>query len=301
MKGRLSAAALVLAAGVVAAGAGAASAPLPSSKAFLLAPADFGRYAKAGREQTVRLGVGLTEYLQVYAGGLTAGGKAIAGAASLAIVAPDATTSAETYQEIEVASRTSAGRRTIAQEFGASFATGLQKAGSKKVRLLKTTVGTPRFETDTLVLPIVLKTTVGTARLPLVLTHVDRVVGGFVLISYYGHTVPNAAVDFETAALRKHLVDAFTVASTAPPSISGSAAQGQTLTVDEGAWSGAPTSYTYAWSRCLNGTCTPIDGATAKTYLVGAADSGAALQVAVTAANTVGTATASAPPAAVAP
>lgn len=297
----IAAAALVLAAGVAAAGAGAATAPLPSPKAFLLVPGDFGRYAKAGPLRSMTLGAGLSEYLQAYAGGLVAGGKPIAAAASLAIVTPDASTAAETYQEIEVASHTTAGRRELAQEFGTSFATGLEKSGTKKVRLLETTVGTPRYGADTLVLPIVIKTNVGTARLPLVVTHVDRVVGGFVLISYYGHTVANASVTFETAALRKHLVGAFTVANTAAPTISGSAAQGQTLSVDEGGWSGEPSSYAYAWSRCVSATCTPIAGATAKTYLVAAEDSGATLQVAVSAANTVGSATASAPPTVVVP
>jgi hypothetical protein len=140
---------------------------------------------------------------------------------------------------------------------------------------------------------------VGTIRMPLVLTHVERVLGAFDLIAMPGKAVPAAAIAFETAAMRKHLTDAFTVANTALPTISGSAAQGQTLTVDEGGWAGAPTSYSYVWSRCVNGACTPIDGATAKSYVVVAADGGSTLQVAVTGTNTVGSATATAPPTAV--
>jgi hypothetical protein len=273
------------------AGAGAAGAPLPSPGSLLLAPSDFGRYAKATDATTTASG--LTTHVRSFHNGLVANKQPLLFAASLAIVLPDASTTAEAYQEVEVAAHTPSGRRALAKEFGTGFATQLGKGGKSKLRLTSTTVGTPRFETDTVVLPIVLKTNLGTIRMPIVLTHVDRVIGGLVLVSYSGHTVPNAAVDFETAVMRKHLVDAFTVANTAVPTIGGSAAQGQTLTVDEGTWSGAPSSYTYAWLRCSSGTCTPVDGATGKSYVVAAADSGSTLQVAVTGVNSVGSATAS--------
>jgi hypothetical protein len=296
MPSRLVALAVVAAAAAlaVAPGAGAASAPLPSPGSFLLVPADFGKYAKASPDRTLKLG-GLTEYARGFSSGLRAAGQPLASAASLAILAPDAATAAEGYQQIEAATHTAAGRRAVGQEFGVAFAKGV----GKNERVLKTTVGAPRFGTDTLVLPVVVKTNRGVLRMPVVLTHVDRVIGALVLISYAGRTVPTKAVDFETAAMRKHLTDAFTVASSAAPTIAGSAVQGQTLTVDEGVWAGAPTSYTYAWSRCASGTCTPIDGATARTYVVASLDSGATLQVAVTGTNTVGSATASSAPTAV--
>lgn len=274
----------------------AVDAPLPGPTSFLLAPSDFGPGAKSADLKPITVGP-LTEYLRSFSSRLRAGGRPLDGAGSLAMLAPDAPTAYEIYMELEVASHTAAGRRLLAKEFTAGFA---PKLGSKS-HVVSTTVGAARYGTDTVIFPIAVKMNVGTFRMLVSVTHVERVVGAVILISSSGGTVPNAAVDFETAAMRKHLIGAFTVASTAPPTISGTAAQGQTLSVDEGNWSGAPSSYTYAWSRCLNGTCTPIDGATAKTYLVGAADSGAALQVAVSAANTVGTATASAPPTAVVP
>jgi hypothetical protein len=77
----------------------------------------------------------------------------------------------------------------------------------------------------------------------------------------------------------------------APPTISGSVAQGSTLTVNEGTWSGAtPITFSYQWSRCnaSGSSCSNIAGATAKTYTVGAADVGATLRARVDASNAGG-------------
>jgi len=280
--------AVAAAALAVAAGAGAASAPPPDPRSFLLAPGDFGPRAKSADVKPFKVGL-LTEYVRAFSN-VVAANHSLASAASLALVAPDTELASEAYQEIETASHTASGRRALARDFATGFASKL----GRKEHVVSTSVGTPRYGTDTVVLPVVIKMNAGTIRMPLVLTHVERVLGAFVLIAASGKPVPAAAIAFETAAMRKHLTDAFTVANTALPTISGSAAQGQTLTVDEGGWSGAPTGYTYAWSRCVGGTCTPIDGATAQTYVVTPADSGSTLQVAVTGGNSVGSATATA-------
>lgn len=272
-----------------AAGAGAVSTPLPSPTSFLLAPSDFGGSAKGTDLKPFRVGV-LTEYVRGFSNRLRAASQPLAAAASLALVAPDVELADQAYQEIEVASHTVRGRRELAQEFATGFAA---KLGSK-ARVVKTTVGTPRYQTDTVILPVVVKMSTGSIAMLLAVTHRERVVGALALISLSDRPVSAPAVNVEAAAMRKHLTDAFTVANTALPTIGGAAAQGQTLTVDEGGWSGAPTSYTYAWARCVNGTCTPIDGATARTYVVAPADSGATLQVAVSAGNTVGSAAATA-------
>ncbi|MCJ1709206.1 carboxypeptidase regulatory-like domain-containing protein, partial [Microbacterium sp. VKM Ac-2923] len=93
---------------------------------------------------------------------------------------------------------------------------------------------------------------------------------------------------------------AFTTAPT--PTISGTAAVGSTLTAGTGAWSPVPDAYAFQWSR--NGS--PIAGATAKTYVVVAADAGATLSLTVTAtksgyATTAKTSAGTAIPAAVKP
>jgi hypothetical protein len=82
---------------------------------------------------------------------------------------------------------------------------------------------------------------------------------------------------------------------TGSPTISGTAQQGQTLTASSGSWSGTtPLTYAYQWQRCSStgGSCAAVSGAIAQTYLLGSADVGATLRVAVTASNSAGSATA---------
>jgi hypothetical protein len=275
-----------------AAGSGAAVAPPPPATAFVLTASDFGTHAVAS-QRSVTSG-GLTFLVRSFSHQLVAGGRPLAAAVSLAIVAADAQTATEAYGGLEAATHTATGRRAIAKEFATGFAGGIGAKG--KVKLLKTTVGLPRYEPDVVVLPVVVKTNLGVTRMSLAMTHADRVVGLFVLISVSGTTVPGAAVEAEITATRKHLTDGFAVANTSAPTVAGTPAQGQTLTLDEGAWSGGPTSYTYAWTRCTNGACTPIPGATSASYVVTSADSASTLQVAVTAANTVSSATATSAP-----
>ncbi|MEP9363517.1 hypothetical protein ABLE68_11175 [Nocardioides sp. CN2-186] len=73
-----------------------------------------------------------------------------------------------------------------------------------------------------------------------------------------------------------------------PPSISGTPTVGQSLTCGRGMWSGSGITYTYQWNRAG----APIASATAETYVLVAADSGAQVTCAVTATTTAGKATA---------
>src|SRR5439155_1382546 len=82
-----------------------------------------------------------------------------------------------------------------------------------------------------------------------------------------------------------------TPTSIEPPTITGTAQQGQTLTEHEGTWTNEPTSFTYQWLQCgSKGTsCSPIAGATAKTYVPVAADVGHTIRVQESASNAGGT------------
>jgi hypothetical protein len=81
-------------------------------------------------------------------------------------------------------------------------------------------------------------------------------------------------------------------ANTSPPTISGSAVVGNTLTAAQGSWSGPPTSYSYSWRRCdsAGNACTAIAGATASSYKLVSADAGHRLRILVKASNASGTA-----------
>lgn len=88
-------------------------------------------------------------------------------------------------------------------------------------------------------------------------------------------------------------------ANTAQPTISGTTAQGQTLTATAGTWSNSPTSFAYQWMRCpASGgaadasDCAAIGGATTTSYVVAAGDVGSRFRIRVTATNADGPATA---------
>src|SRR5205823_4090698 len=78
--------------------------------------------------------------------------------------------------------------------------------------------------------------------------------------------------------------------NTTPPTLSGTAQQGQTLTEAHGSWTNSPTSFAYQWQRCnSDGTsCVAISGATNQTYVLVAEDVGHTLRVQETASNAGG-------------
>ena len=82
----------------------------------------------------------------------------------------------------------------------------------------------------------------------------------------------------------------------APPTITGTAALGQTLTENQGSWNNNPTSYSYQWEDCdgAGSNCSAITGATGQTYVTTTTDDGHTLTVQETASNASGSTTATA-------
>lgn len=94
--------------------------------------------------------------------------------------------------------------------------------------------------------------------------------------------------------------------SVTPPTISGTAQVGQTLTEGHGTWTFVPSLFAYQWQDCdtAGKTCSPVKGANGQTYVVATSDVGHTLRVQETAfgwrgfgqATSAATAVVSAPP-----
>src|SRR3989442_7419563 len=84
-------------------------------------------------------------------------------------------------------------------------------------------------------------------------------------------------------------------ANTSPPKLSGTARDGQKLSVTKGSWDNNPTSFAYGWLRCdsAGSNCSPISGQTGSEYSLVSADVGHRTQATVTATNQYGSAKAS--------
>ena len=78
------------------------------------------------------------------------------------------------------------------------------------------------------------------------------------------------------------------------PTITGTAQQGDALSVSPGSWSNGPTGFSYQWEDCdtSGNNCAAITGATSSSYTLEASDVGGAVLAVVTAGNAGGNASA---------
>ena len=111
-----------------------------------------------------------------------------------------------------------------------------------------------------------------------------------------GPGIPTASAPTPTVSATNPIVIVGPVAllipaSSAPPSISGSAAQGQALSESHGVWSSSPTGFAYQWERCTStgASCHAIAGATGRAYTLAGADVGSTIRIVETASNAAGT------------
>ncbi|MDX6729580.1 MAG: hypothetical protein QOK49_4385 [Baekduia sp.] len=98
-----------------------------------------------------------------------------------------------------------------------------------------------------------------------------------------------AGTDTQTSAATAPVTDAAKL--TGPPTISGAAATGQTLTASASA-TGTPTpTSTFQWQRCdsTGAGCADIAGENTNQHVLGSGDAGKTLRVVATATNTTGT------------
>jgi hypothetical protein len=118
----------------------------------------------------------------------------------------------------------------------------------------------------------------------------------------FGVNASNAGGSTPATSSASAVVAAAPPSASLPPTVTGTAQDGGTLTASTGTWSGSPTiTYTYQWRRCdsAGANCVDIPGATAATYQETVADIGYEIVVVVTAANSVGSASSTSPATAV--
>ena len=125
-----------------------------------------------------------------------------------------------------------------------------------------------------------------------IILRLDRV---FVTIFEVGLRPISAATTAKyTTAIAGHIGTELAPIDVSPPTVTGTAVQGQTLTAAPGTWSAADATFTYQWQHCdaAGANCADVAGATAQTYAVTAADVGSTLVVVVKATDRFGSPTA---------
>jgi hypothetical protein len=262
------------------------SAPLPALSSLVLSPADFRSGATGSVEASVTVS-GRPVFVRIFRSGVRIGAAPLLGAVSLAMLEPDASTAAYDFTSLNLSAQTKAGRLALAKAWAVDFAKGASK---KKLVVKQTVAGAPvEVGSSALRLPVTIKTNLGTMRLSLEVAQTDRVLAIVVLMGRLNGRLDGSDAAHALAAAEQHLQEAFTVANTTAPTISGTQTQGQVVSVDEGNWTGAPSGFTYSWSRCdtSGANCTAIVDATANSYTLTAADAGSTLRVTVTGANSV--------------
>jgi hypothetical protein len=189
------------------------------------------------------------------------------------------------------------GRKLIVDSFEEEFPTGSIVSNAQVGRPRNLGVGAGSFDLLITVRVLGLRTD-----LHISIFRVERVLGGVVAVGAPGRRVPLSVMTRLAKVMAARMTVQLAPRSTAPPTVTGTAAVGQTLTATTGTWAGAPTTFAPQWERCdsAGASCIAIPGATNPTYGVTEDDVGSALRVSVTARNAVGAATAaSAPTAAV--
>jgi hypothetical protein len=265
------------------------SAPLPVLSSLALSPADF-RSGAAGVSQGSTTVLGRPAYVRVFKSGVRISATPLLGAVSLVMLEPEAAIASADFADLNSSAQSRAGRQALAKAWAIDFAKGANVGlhGKAKLTVKQTVVGAPiEVGVSALRLPMTIKTNFGTMRMSFEVAQTDRVLAIVMLMGRLNGRLDASDAAHALAAAQQHLQEAFTVANTTAPTISGTQTQGQVVSVDEGVWAGVPSAFTYSWSRCdTNGAnCTAITDATANTYTVTAADAGFTLRVTVTGTN----------------
>jgi hypothetical protein len=201
-------------------------------------------------------------------------------------LAETAATPTKDFAGIQRTLRTPKGREALA-------AVVVRSAG-RSVRRKDLTLGkirAPRVGDAALELPVSVRFKSLQIYETILVFRLDRVLS--TLISAAARPVVAAETAKLAALVVSHVGEQLVPLPVGPPTITGTAQQGQMLTATAGSWGNKPQ-LGYQWQRCdaAGAGCTDIAGAAASTYAVTPAEVGATLRVVEKATNRFGTATA---------
>jgi hypothetical protein len=190
------------------------------------------------------------------------------------------------FADVQREFRTQKARDAFAMVMAKAIAGKNTKRSSVAVGKLRA----PKIGDTAVELPVSVKLKKGRAYFSVLFFRLDRAVV-FHLVAGLRPIVANDSVVLGTF-VTSHIGEGLVPLPVTAPAITGTAQQGQTLTATAGTWGNTPQ-LSYQWQSCdAAGACADIAGATASTYVVGAADAGKTLRVVEKATNRFGTATA---------
>ena len=151
---------------------------------------------------------------------------------------------------------------------------------------------------DSVALTVSIGTFLGTVQAEFGFFRVDRVLGVLTFAGSFDTKLTRGDMATLARPVTAHIRAGLVPISVTPPTVTGLAAAGQTLTASTGLWKNGSSSFAYRWQRCdaAGSGCTDIAGATAQTYLLLDADEGSTVRVEVTATNASGSTTVASPP-----
>jgi len=276
--------AALLAAAVGVVGATAAASATPDPAQIALRAADLPDAKVSGKPQTPSAG-----YSASYARGFSLskpyGGSQLVFVESDVELATVTSTATKDMAGVKAFLRSAKGKEQIAA--------AIVKSVGKSVTRKNLTFGllrTPRIGDEAIEISTTLKVKTSKIYTTLTFFRVDR---AFATLTTLGLRPPVLGDIVKLGSLVvRHAGEQFVPTVAGPPTITGTAVQGQTLTAAPGTWTNAPA-LTHQWQHCdaAGAACTDIAGATTPTYAVTPADVGATLRVTVTGTNRFGKAT----------